>query len=137
MKSRVLDYLNGLVTDNTTKAELDIIEYAKRAVRDYVEKEPKKKSGGFIPPTKDEVLAYVREKGYAVNVDKFYEYYTVAGWHDKNGKPVKNWKLKLLVWNHPNEFYSLGQKPKEQFIENNYSQETINGLIADLDKVEV
>ena len=39
MKSKVIDWLCGLVTETTTKAELDMIEFAKKCVKAYKEKE--------------------------------------------------------------------------------------------------
>ena len=64
-------------------------------------KESKVKSK-FIPPTFQEVIEYVKEKGYQVDVKKFFEYYTESEWHDRDGKPVRNWKQKIIaVWNKP------------------------------------
>ena len=59
----------------------------------------KKTKKEFIPPTVDEVKSYCQEKGYNVDSRKFVEYYSSNNWKDKNDKPVKNWKLKLLCWN--------------------------------------
>ena len=133
MKSKVIEYLNSLVSESTPKAELDLIAFAKKCVNAYREKEPKAKVE-FVPPAKQEVADYVASKGYNVDVDRFYEYYSVSDWRDRNGKAVKNWKLKLLVWNRPNN-NMLAQK--ERFIHNGYTQEQINSLITDLDEVEV
>ena len=56
----------------------------------------------FKPPTLEEVIKYVKEKGYQVDVKKFMEYYTESDWHDKDGKSVRNWKQKIIaVWNKP------------------------------------
>lgn len=131
MKAKVIEYLNSLILESTPKAELDLIVFAKKCVNAYKEKEPKKKES-FVPPTKEEVASYVASKGYNVDVDKFYEYYSVAEWHDKNGKAIKNWKLKLLVWKQESKV-----QPRQQFIHNNYSSEQIKGLLTDLDNVEV
>lgn len=131
MKTITIDWLNGLITENTTKAELDKIEFAKKCVKAYKEKEPKK-AVGFVAPTLKEVEKYAKEKDYNVDVDKFYDYYTVAEWHDKNGKPIKNWKLKLLLWNNNNK-----DSNTNNFIHNNYTKKQIKGLITNLDDVEV
>lgn len=62
-----------------------------------VDKVPKKK---FTPPSLDEIKAYIVERGAESLVDaqKFYDYFTVGGWKDSAGKPVKNWKQKLITW---------------------------------------
>jgi predicted phage replisome organizer len=57
-----------------------------------------KKKRKFTPPTLDEVSGYVSVKGYCVDPDFFYQYYTESNWKDVKGNQVKNWKLKLLTW---------------------------------------
>lgn len=49
-------------------------------------------------PSLKEIEEYVKEKNYNLDCKKFFEYYSSNDWKDKNNKPVKNWKLKLLVW---------------------------------------
>ena len=54
----------------------------------------------FTPPTLEEVKAYIAERGCAAVVDakKFFDYFETGGWHDSEGKPVRNWKQKLITW---------------------------------------
>ena len=55
----------------------------------------------FNPPTLEEVKAYCQKRGNNVNPKKFYDYYNdgVPPWTDKDGKPLKNWKRKMImVW---------------------------------------
>ena len=53
----------------------------------------------FSPPSLDEVKAFFRERGYREDVaKKAYDYYTDGKWHDRNNKPIKNWKLKMHIW---------------------------------------
>lgn len=60
-------------------------------------KESKKK---FIPPTILEVKEYFKENGYKEETAiKAFNSYDIAGWHDTHGKPVLNWKQKMInVW---------------------------------------
>lgn len=51
----------------------------------------------FTPPTIDEVREYCEERNNGVDYQKFYEYYDIAGWIDGKGKPVKNWKQKMIA----------------------------------------
>lgn len=53
----------------------------------------------FKPPTLEEISAYTLAKGYCVDPKRFYEYFEAGDWHDSQGKPVKNWKQKLVTWN--------------------------------------
>lgn len=51
----------------------------------------------FSPPSVEEVAAYCQEKGYAVDAERFVDYYVSVGW--KRGKtPVKDWKAAVRTW---------------------------------------
>lgn len=57
---------------------------------------PKKK---FVKPTVEEVAAYIREKHYNVDAQRFIDYYDSNGW--KVGKnPMRNWKAAVSTWEH-------------------------------------
>ena len=47
-----------------------------------------------------ECEAYYREKRFTFDLEFFYRYFTELKWHDGNGKKVKNWKSKMLTWQH-------------------------------------
>ena len=64
----------------------------------------------FTPPTLEEVKAYVTEKGYHVDAEFFFKYYSEGQWKDKKGDPVKNWKQKLITWEKKD-----ADKPKKQY----------------------
>lgn len=55
-------------------------------------------------PSRDEVLAYAKERGIPAPedfADYYYESQTANGWmtgKGKNRKPVDNWKLNVLAW---------------------------------------
>lgn len=56
---------------------------------------PKKR---FVAPSLADVNAYIAEKGLIVNGQVFLDYFTAGNWKDSEGKPVKNWKQKLITW---------------------------------------
>ena len=58
----------------------------------------KKKNNIFVPPTLEEVQAYVKEKGYHVDAEFFFKFYSEGNWIDSKGNAVKNWKQKLITW---------------------------------------
>lgn len=65
----------------------------------------------FSPPTLEEVITYFDVKKISGDPQKFYEYYSVADWHDSKGNPVKNWKQKALaVWDKKDEKPSFDVK---------------------------
>ena len=67
-----------------------------------------------IKPTISEVEDYFIEKGSTVEKAKqAFEYYETANWHDSKGKPVKNWKQKMLaVWINNSNFNNSFKSPK-------------------------
>lgn len=67
----------------------------------------------FSPPTVDEVRAYCTEKGYAVDADRFVDYYTSNGWRvGKN--PMKDWRAAVRTWNRK-ERQDGPSKPKSSW----------------------
>lgn len=51
----------------------------------------------FKPPSREEVQAYIVEKGYKVDAERFIDYYTSNGWRvGKN--PMKDWKAAVRTW---------------------------------------
>lgn len=61
-------------------------------------------------PTLKECIDYQKEKNLNANPTKFYNYYESNGWKDSKGKPVLNWKQKMIQWDsHATD----DQRPKE------------------------
>jgi len=95
-------------------------------------------------PTLSDVEDYFLEKGSTIEAaKKAFEYYEVANWHDSKGKPVKNWKQKMLaIWINNSNFNNNFKQPKtkkeqyEQWYEqlrNSISSEEdskVNGLLG-------
>ena len=52
----------------------------------------------FVPPTLEEVKAYIQSRNSPVDPVRFFEYFETGHWIDSEGKPVRNWKQKLLTW---------------------------------------
>jgi hypothetical protein len=80
------------------------------------------KINSVCKPTISDVEDYFLEKGSTIEAaKKAYEYYEVANWHDSKGKPVKNWKQKMLaVWINNSNFNNNFKQPKtkmEQYAE--------------------
>ena len=65
------------------------------------EREDKKASSRFIPPTLEEVSAFIAENGYRVDAGRFIDYYTANGWMAGKTK-MKDWKAAVRNW-HRNE----------------------------------
>ena len=62
----------------------------------------------FVPPTEDEVMAYVKQMSLSAGTGGFdccpeqarlfFAYYDNANWKDKNGTPILNWQKSFKVW---------------------------------------
>lgn len=52
----------------------------------------------FKKPTLEEIKQYCEQRNNNVDAKKFYEYYTIGNWKDKDGKQIKNWKQKVITW---------------------------------------
>ena len=61
----------------------------------------KKARSRFIPPTLEEVSAFIAENNYRVNAEKFIDYYNANGWMVGKTK-MKDWKAAVRNW-HRNE----------------------------------
>lgn len=92
---------NGYITHKRVTAEL-------RKARKYGGKKNK-----FTPPTLDEVRSYIRDNPELSNIDAmdFWKGYADGGWVDTQGKPVRNWKLKLRTRSK----YATGAKDRPSY----------------------
>lgn len=60
------------------------------------------KAQRFVPPTRDEITSYCTEKGIAIDVDRFIDYYTSNGWKVGRNK-MKDWKATVRNWARGNK----------------------------------
>lgn len=87
--------------ESDTKATTKVQRKRQRSdtiLKEVKNKEPKKKKKLFVPPTLKDIQLYATEKNYDINCKKFLEWYTESGWLDVKGRPVTNWKLKVISW---------------------------------------
>ena len=57
----------------------------------------KKKSSVFVPPSEEEVDAYIKEKGYHFNAENFVSHYASVGWMIGKNK-MKDWRAACRTW---------------------------------------
>jgi SOS-response transcriptional repressor LexA len=82
-----------------------------------------------VKPTLSQVEDFFLEKGSTTEqAKKAFDYYEVADWHDAKGKPVKNWKQKMLsVWINNSNFKNNFNKPtKMQMYEDLFNRVAAN-----------
>lgn len=113
--------------DNQTVTEPEPKEKDKDKDKEKVkEKTPKgvqKKSSRFSPPTKDQVEAYIREKGYSVDAERFVDFYASKDWMVGKNK-MKDWQAAVRNWarDRKEERPPNREAPKNRF--NNFDQRT-------------
>lgn len=84
-----------VLIDNTSSKE-EVSIYAPS------QKKTKRKAKPFVPPTLEEVKAYIKEKDFHFSADNFFNYYSASNWHFSNGKPVRSWKQCCVTWENNN-----------------------------------
>lgn len=63
----------------------------------YIMDEPPKSHKNFVPPTVEEVRAYVQDKHYDIDPEYFVDYYTARGWLVGKTK-MKDWRAAVRTW---------------------------------------
>ena len=83
-------------------------------------KAPRGTKKDFVPPTKEDIRAYISEKIEAgkteyknVDVNTFFDYYNEADWHMSNGRKIKSWKQCLITW-ASREWNKKQEQPKKE-----------------------
>lgn len=73
-------------------------------------KEGKKEREYPHPPSFEDVQEYVEEKGYEMDPEAFFDYYSESNWIKKNGQPILDWKASVRTWaRREKEFKKSGQ----------------------------
>ena len=60
----------------------------------------------FVPPTIDEVREYCRQRGTNIDAQRFVDFYSANGWVQGRGKPIKDWRAAVRLWESKNDNYS-------------------------------
>lgn len=79
---------------------------------------PLREKKKFTPPTLEEVEEYATTRGRVDLAKRFFDYYNVGDWRDKDDKPVKNWKQKFITWE---------SRPKVEAQNNNQNKLDLTG----------
>ena len=71
-----------------------------------------KKEQNFVPPTVEEVAAYIQEKGYHFNAESFVSFYESKGWMVGKNK-MKNWRAACKTWEEKSKGDLFSPKKRE------------------------
>jgi hypothetical protein len=90
---------NQKVVNNVTSYKS--ICNAPKVKESKVNRNKKEKINKKEKPTLDEVTQFITTQGYAVDPQRFFDYYSANGWRvGKN--PMKDWKAAVRMWNQKN-----------------------------------
>lgn len=56
-----------------------------------------KKRTTFLPPSLEEVQAYIKQKGYSVDAEAFIAFYSSKNWYVGKNK-MTNWRMAVVTW---------------------------------------
>ena len=100
----------------------------------------RKRAAPFTPPSPDEVAAYCRERGNAVDAERFCDFYASKGWRIGN-QPMKDWRAAVRTWEKRGETQAAQRAApggKEQMLRYTKEQRkaTYSAAILDFDGEE-
>ena len=100
----------------------------------------RKRAAPFTPPTPDEVAAYCRERGNAVDAERFCDFYASKGWMIGNQR-MKDWRAAVRTWEKRGETQAAQRAApggKEQMLRYTKEQRkaTYSAAILDFDGEE-
>ena len=115
----------SIISNSVSNSNYNSISYIEEK---ETEKEKEKR---FAKPSLEEVQAYCKERNNNVDAERFINFYTSKGWKVGN-QPMKDWKACVRTWERENR-----QKPKDNFIQHEYSKQDFDNLFDNLDNVKV
>lgn len=84
--------------DNASALQNDAKERKGKERKEDNKENIKEKSGHrFSPPTIEEIRAYILEKGYSFDAERFFDFYESKGWFVGKNK-MKDWKAAIRNW---------------------------------------
>lgn len=105
LREAIIRYgLYGTTPEDLTEVEdmafticRDIIDQQRHRCEINVQNAAKTPAAGMKKPTAEEIRAYCKDKGYAIDAEHFLNYYEANGW--KVGRnAMKSWKAALANW---------------------------------------
>ncbi len=107
-------------TKNLTSKKQDLQVTNKQELELKSELNPELKSEKekrFIKPSLLEVSQFIKEKGYTVDHEQFFNFYESKGWKVGN-QPMKDWKAAVSTWQSKNKNKLLEQRVGKQAVNN-------------------
>lgn len=104
------------VTQEVTNLSLPIVNntYMNNTYMNYTEGESVNAPAKFVPPTLEEVQAYIAEQGYTFSAEQFIASNEQKGWCiGRSQTPMQNWKAACLVWEKNQQQFARDRPPQK------------------------
>lgn len=99
-----------------------------------IDKDIKKSSSRFTPPTLEEVQAYCKERNNKVDTERFIDFYSSKGWMVGRNK-MKDWKACIRTWEKDKEQNTKQtHQPKQNKFNNHPTRERSIDDMAELER---
>ena len=128
------------ITCNQMISDAPVIQSESESESESESARARKRAAPFTPPTPDEVAAYCRERGNAVDAERFCDFYASKGWMIGNQR-MKDWRAAVRTWEKRGETQAAQRAApggKEQMLR--YTSEerkkTYSAAILDFDGEE-
>lgn len=111
-------------TENNLDIDIDKDIYKENTPLTGVKESTKRTA--FVPPSLDEISAYISEKGYSVDAERFFNFYEAKGWMIGKTK-MKKWENAVANWEKDEKEKSSAKKERatpqpSKPIERNYDE---------------
>lgn len=94
-QSQITTDSNVMQMQNTSNANAG---HKEKEIKGNIKENIKEKSvTRFSPPTIEEIKAYILEKGYTIDAERFFDFYESKGWFVGKNK-MKDWKAAIRNW---------------------------------------
>ncbi|MPM74523.1 hypothetical protein SDC9_121511 [bioreactor metagenome] len=124
-----------------TKAEPNAKEKAKENAKDKAKEKECCADGPrrFTKPTVDEIRVYCRERGNAIDAQRFFDFYEAKGWR-VGSQPMKDWQAAVRTWewrdsarrhDQADGYARKGAKPRIE--QHDFNDDDLAHLLVDLD----
>ena len=97
-----------------SSAPIENYTYMNNTYMNYTEGESVNAPAKFVPPTLEEVQAYITEKGYTFSAEQFIASNEQKGWCiGRSQTPMQNWKAACLVWEKNQQQFARDRPPQK------------------------
>ena len=119
---------------NCNQMQADDFKCSRNPIQSESESNPnsvKRARAHFTPPTVEDVSAYCRERGNAVDPQRFVDFYAAKGWKVGN-QPMKDWQAAVRTWEQRDGKPAVKTVSAQAYGQRNYTEDELLSVSDDL-----